>query len=254
MDKNHGGLLVEARGVVKRIKGRDVLKGVTLEVKPGEVHVLAGPNGAGKTTTLRVLLGLARRDGGMLRVLGADPSSPDFGVVTQYLGYLPEDARPYGRLTGWENLLYYALAYTGGDRRKARELAEEGARLSGLSPEALQRRVSTYSKGMARRLLLARTLMHRPRLAILDEPTSGLDVFSSLEVRRVLRVMAAEGSGLLVTTHNLLEAQEVADRVTFIDGGRTLCTCRVLEALEKFGASNLEEAFVRAVGGSREAG
>jgi ABC-2 type transport system ATP-binding protein len=247
VDKN-SGLLVEARSLAKSFRRRRILWGVTLEVRPGEVHVLAGPNGAGKTTTIRVILGLARRDGGVVRVLGVDPAGPGFRAAARRVGYLPEDARPYGRLTGWENLYYYALAYTGGDKRVARRLAEEGARISGLSGEELSRRASTYSKGMARRLLLARALMHRPQLAVLDEPTSGLDVFSALRIRRILRALAAEGSGVLVTTHNLLEAQELADRVTFIAGGATLCTCSVEEALERYGGSNLEEAFAAAVG------
>ncbi|MEB3851449.1 MAG: ABC transporter ATP-binding protein [Desulfurococcales archaeon] len=255
MDKNSDGApLLDARGVVKTIRGRPVLSGVSLEVRPGEVHVLAGPNGAGKTTTMRVILGLARRDSGVVRLLGVDPEGPEARRVAGLVGYLPEDARPYGRLTGWENLYFYALVYAGGDRDRARRLAMEGARISGLPEEALARRASTYSKGMARRLLLARAVMHRPRLAVLDEPTSGLDVFSALRVRGLIRRLAGEGAGVLLSTHNLLEAQEVADRVTFISGGRTLCTCTVGEALDRFNAGNLEEAFVAAVGGGHGPG
>ncbi|MEB2836648.1 MAG: ABC transporter ATP-binding protein [Desulfurococcales archaeon] len=247
MDKNSGDAVV-VEGLAKDIGSTRVLRGVNLRVRRGEVHVLAGPNGAGKTTTLRVILGLARRSAGRVLTLGLDPEARGFDAVKSRIGYLPEDAKPYERLTGWENLYFYALAYTGGDRSRARLVASRGAEIAGLPREALARRASTYSKGMARRLLLARALMHEPELAVLDEPTSGLDVFSVLRVRRLIRGIAGRGAAVLVTTHNLLEAQVIADRVTFIADGRSLCTCTVAEALERFSASNLEEAFVRAVG------
>ncbi|MEB3816555.1 MAG: ABC transporter ATP-binding protein [Desulfurococcales archaeon] len=248
MDKNpSGAYAILAEGVRKAIRGREVLRGVDLKVRRGEVHVLAGPNGAGKTTTLRVILGLAHRDAGAVRVLGFDPEGSGFERVRARIGYLPEDAKPYERLTGWENLYFYALAYARGDRARALAIARRGAELSGLGADALSRRASGYSKGMARRLLVARALMHEPELAVLDEPTSGLDVFSAVRLRGVIRSIARAGAAVLVTTHNLLEAQEIADSVTFIVDGRTLCSCSVAEALERYGAANLEEAFVRAV-------
>jgi ABC-2 type transport system ATP-binding protein len=248
LHKKTGETAVVVDEVRKNIKGKEVLRGVSFSVSSGEVHVLAGPNGAGKTTTLRVILGLVKRDSGRVETLGVDPQGGEFDRVKRLIGYLPEDARPYERLTGWENLYFYALAYANGDAGRAREIAREGGRIAGLSDEDLSRKASEYSKGMARRLLLARALMHGPRLAVLDEPTSGLDVFSAWRVRRLIKRIALAGSAVIVTTHNLLEAQEIADRVTFIVDGRTICTCTVREALEKYSSANLEEAFVRAVG------
>ena len=198
------------------------------------------------------MLGLIGRDSGVIRVLGVEPGSRGWDRVKTRIGYLPEDAGVYDRLTGWENLLYYALLYTGGDRRSAEELAHRGAELAGLGWDDLDRRAGEYSRGMKRRLLLARTLMHEPSLVVLDEPTSGLDVFSALKIRRTIREMAKLGSTVIVTTHNLLEAQQIADVVSFISDGIVLCTCTPSEALDIFEANDLEEAFVKAVSGRHE--
>lgn len=240
---------VVARGIWKGIKGRQVLRGVSLRVPRGTVTVIAGPNGAGKTTLVRVLLGIYRPDRGIVRLLGHEPGGPGWERVAGRLGYLPEDASPYERLTGYENLLYYALIYTGGDREAAEGLVKRAASLSGLSPGDLSRRAGEYSKGMKRRLLLAASLMHDPDLAVLDEPTSGLDVFSATRVRGVIRGYADSGGTVLLTTHNLLEAQYVADRVVFLSQGRVVFEGTVEEALSRYGAVNLEEAFVEAVEG-----
>jgi len=241
--------VVEMKNVKKSIGRRVILKGINLRVKRSVVHVIAGPNGAGKTTTLRVMLGLLRADEGKIEVLGTDPKSPQWTKTRELIGYLPEDAGVYERLTGIENLYYYAMLYTRGNKRRAWKLVERGIKISGLSEEALSKKAGGYSKGMKRRLLLARTLMHEPLLAVLDEPTSGLDVRSAIEVRKLIRSLAERGSTFIITTHNLLEAQYIADYVSFIDKGKVVCTCSVAEALESFGADNLEEAFVKATGG-----
>lgn len=246
MAGNEYAVLVD--GVWKSIKGNPVLRGISLRVPKGTVTVIAGPNGAGKTTLVRVLLGIYRPDRGMVRVLGRVPGGDGWGEAARRIGYLPEDASPYERLTGYENLLFYALIYTGGDRVRAEGLVERGASLSGLSPGDLARRAGEYSKGMKRRLLLAAALMHGPELAVLDEPTSGLDVFSATRVRGIIRDYAMKGGTVLLTTHNLLEAQYVADRVVFISSGGIVFEGTVREALERYGAVNLEEAFVEAVG------
>jgi ABC-2 type transport system ATP-binding protein len=246
LDKN--SYVVILKGVRKSIGKRVILKDINLMVKKGTIHVLAGPNGAGKTTTLRVLLGLLKPDKGEVTVLGRSPNDPRWSEVKKFIGYLPEDAGLYERLTGLENLYYYAMLYTAGDKEKASELVEHAKEISGLDEEVLKRRAGSYSKGMKRRLLLARTLMHKPLLAVLDEPTSGLDIESAMKIRRLIKTMSRKGSSIIITTHNLLEAQYVADNVSFIDNGRILCTCTVKEALELYEAENLEEAFIKAVG------
>lgn len=232
-------------GVAKSIKGRRVLRGVSLSIRQGELHVLAGLNGAGKTTTVRIVVGLVRRDSGFARVLGADPSSLGFDRVRWMIGYLPEEASLYDRLTGFENISFYARLY-GGD---VEAMVERAVAYSGLSRRDLSRRVGGYSKGMKRRLLLAITLMTRPRLVVLDEPTSGIDPIASHRVKRLLKSLALEGVSLLVTTHDMSMAEEIADRVTIIHGGKTLESDSPRGLVGKYSAETLEEAFVRIVEG-----
>lgn len=235
--------VVEARGVRKRIKGREVLRDFSISVERGSVHVLAGPNGAGKTTAIRIMLGLVRRDAGELLVLGGDPAEEGWEAKKGLIGYLPEEAQPYERLTGEEHVRLFASIYG----RDEGEMLERAREISGLG-EALRARAATYSKGMKRRLMLALALMHGPELAVLDEPTGGLDVVSAFRVREIIKRMSAAGTTFLITTHDLREAQQIASRVTFISGGVTIAEGSVEEVTRAFGASSLEEAYVRAVG------
>ncbi|MCE4628968.1 MAG: ABC transporter ATP-binding protein [Desulfurococcales archaeon] len=232
--------------VVKKIKDKVILDRINLRVPNGSLYVIAGPNGSGKTTTIRVILGLYSPNSGRVEVLGRRPRSQRWQGVLQRIGYLPEDASPYERLTGYENLLFYAKLYAMGDESKTREYFERGVELSGLSHEELRMKTGEYSKGMKRRLLLAMSLMHDPDLALLDEPTSGLDVFSSYRIREWIRNLVRRGKTVVVTTHNMLEAETIADHIAFIVNGRVVFSGRVDEALERYRASSLEEAFIRA--------
>ncbi len=128
-------------------------------------------------------------------------------------------------------------------------MVERGAELSGLG-DRLRSPMKTYSKGMKRRLLLAATLMTNPRVAILDEPTSGLDVYNSVMMRNAIREYARSSNAtILLSSHNMLEVEYLCDRVAFIDHGVIIAEGTPKELLERYGAVNLEEAFVKAVGG-----
>ncbi|NOZ89172.1 MAG: ABC transporter ATP-binding protein, partial [Crenarchaeota archaeon] len=159
--------------------------------------------------------------------------------------YVPEETAVYPRLTGWEHLVFYARLYLG-DRDAALEVARRAAELTGLSEVDLRRRVAGYSKGMRRRLLLGLALALESPLLVLDEPTSGLDVFSAVQVRRLIREAARAGRAVLVTGHNMLEIERVADYVVLLGGGRVVAEGEPGEVVRRFGASDLEEAFVKA--------
>ncbi len=222
---------------------REVLRELTLTVMPGEVYGLVGPNGAGKTTTLRIAVGLIKPSSGVVRVYGLEPSSMK---AKGMIGYLPEDAGCYERLTGEEVLRFYAKLYAATLGVSVNELVSYASRISGLG-ERLKDKVGGYSKGMKRRLNLAVALMHKPKLAVLDEPTSGLDVHASLAVRRMIRRYAEEeGAAVIISSHNMLEVEETCDRVGFLYRGRLVAEGTPEELREKYGARNLEEAFVKA--------
>jgi ABC-2 type transport system ATP-binding protein len=237
---------VEVVDLVKEFrKGKPVLKKVSFKIRENEVFGLVGPNGSGKTTTLRIISTLLKPTRGKVLVYGRDVTmEPD--KVRSMIAYLPEDAGVYERLTGWENLFYYAAIYTK-DWEKAREIASYGAELSGLGGE-LHRMAGEYSKGMKRRLTLARTLMVKPKLALLDEATTGLDVFSAVQIRRILKDYTRKySSSIVFSSHNMLEIELLCDRVAFILNGKLVIIGKPYEIKEKYKASNLEEAFVKAV-------
>lgn len=223
---------------VKKVFGRvEALRGVSLTVREGEIYGLVGPNGAGKTTLLRIIAGLLKPTGGVVRVSGLDPYK-DFYSVRELLGYLPEDAGTYDYLTGYEHLLLYARLYNLGS-----EAVEYGASLTQLGSR-LYEATRGYSKGMKRRLLLSLVLMRRPRVALLDEPTAGLDVHASLSIRRAIRRYVEETrSSVIVSSHNMLEIEYLCDRVGLISRGRIVAEGSVDELLARYGAKNLEEVF-----------
>ena len=175
---------IEVNNLYKYFGHVKALDGLSFTVKPGEIYGLIGPNGAGKTTALRILATLIKPSAGSAKIFGLDVGrSPE--KVRRLISYLPEEAGAYKNLSGMEYLEFMAAFYFE-NRREARESILEAARISGLG-ERLKDRVKTYSKGMTRRLLIARALMMKPRLAILDEPTSGLDILHAHHIRRVIQ-------------------------------------------------------------------
>lgn len=230
------------RDLVKDFGRVRALAGVSFEVAEKEIFGLIGPNGAGKTTTLRIVATLLHPGAGSVSILGNDVVS-NSGRVRTLISYLPEEAGAYRNLRGIEYLKYMAGFYAAGYAAK-RTMVESAVAIARLEAR-IKDKISTYSKGMVRKLLIARALMHRPRLAILDEPTSGLDVMNSLEVRNIIRQYAAEATTVLVSSHNMLEVEFLSHRVAMIDKGR-IVECGEPQALKaKHAARNLEEVFVR---------
>lgn len=228
--------------VRKAFSGRVAVDGISFHVKEGEIVGLLGPNGSGKTTSLRIAAGLLKPDSGSVLVFGEEAGSER---ARRLVSYLPEDAGIYDRLTGYENLLFYAMIFF--DRERAEEVAKRGSELTGLGEE-LRRPAGVMSRGMKRRIALARTLMLGTPLVLLDEPTSGLDVFSSLEVRRAIKEHAKQtGASVLMSSHNMLEVERLCDRVILIHRGKIIEEGSPREIAERYGAGDLEEAFVKAL-------
>jgi len=234
---------IEVKDLVKSYGSYQAVKGISFSVKEGEVYGLIGPNGAGKTTTLRVLSTLLEVTSGSIMVHGVDlREKPE--DVRKIISYLPEDAGAYKHLKGREYLKFIAQFFAEG--KEAEVLVARGLEIANLG-ERIDDKVETYSKGMARRLLVARALMIKPKLAILDELTSGLDVLNAQEIRKVVKSYAAQGTTMLLSSHNMLEVELLCDRIALIDDGKIVAEGTPEELKRKYSANNIEEVFVRAV-------
>jgi ABC-type multidrug transport system ATPase subunit len=182
-------------------------------LQSGELFGLLGPNGAGKSTTLRVLIGQRPPTGGKVSVLGHDVVS-EWSLIKPLFGYVPDRENHFEEFTGRNNLRFFAGLYGVTAARIDECLALVELQEAGDLP------VRGYSLGMRRKLLLARALLHRPRVLYLDEPTANLDIHSGKVVRRILRQLVSEGCTVLLTTHNMEEVEEVCDRVAILCKGR----------------------------------
>ncbi len=226
------------------------LKGISFEIREGEIFGLIGPNGAGKSTTLKILSTLLTPTGGRAEIFGHDVVK-DAPKIRELISYLPEEAGAYKNLTGREYLEFMAMLYAKNDRDAAK-MVKLGVKLSDLG-DRLDDKVSTYSKGMTRKLLLARALMVKPKLAILDEPASGLDIINAYTIRKTIREFAKnEGVTFLLSSHNMLEVEFLCHRVALIDSGRIVELGTPKELKERYDAENLEEVFMRVVGAGGE--
>jgi ABC-2 type transport system ATP-binding protein len=225
--------------------GTEALRGVSLEIEAGEFFGLLGPNGAGKSTLIHCATGLAQPTAGSIRIFGHD-AIDHYEQARLAVGLAPQDLNLDWFLTCEETLDYHG-GYFGMPRNERRERSRELLDVFSLSAKK-DDRTRTLSGGMKRRLVLARALMHRPRLLILDEPTAGVDVELRLELWRYVERINGEGTTILLTTHYLEEAEQLCDRIAFIGEGRIAATGSAAELAEDYGVTSLEDAYLELVG------
>jgi ABC-2 type transport system ATP-binding protein len=228
---------VEATGLHKAYGAVSVLDGVDLCVPRGNVLALLGPNGAGKTTTVRILSTLIRADAGVVRVAGFDAVA-ERREVRRRISLTGQDVAIDELLTGAENLQMVARL-RGLDRRATRRLSAELLERFDLV-EAADRRTGTYSGGMRRRLDLAAGLLADPEVIFLDEPTTGLDLRSRQAVWDAVRHLVATGASVVLTTQYLEEADQLADRVAVLEGGRIVADGTPAELKRRVAEQRLE--------------
>jgi ABC-2 type transport system ATP-binding protein len=239
-------IAVEAKDLVKVFGSVKALDGLSFKIEKGEIFGLIGLNGAGKTTTLRITSTLLLPTSGTITVFGRDVVA-EASEVRSLISYLPEEAGAYKNLSGDEYLRFMA-SFRAKDKNQLRELVDAASEISGLG-ERLRDRVKGYSKGMKRRLLVARALMTKPKLAVLDEPTSGLDVLHSVHVRGIIQRYVKEHEvTVLLSSHNMLEVEFLCERVALINKGRIVATGSPTELKTKYNAVNLEDVFGEVVG------
>ncbi|GBF75680.1 daunorubicin resistance protein DrrA family ABC transporter ATP-binding protein [Paenibacillus sp. 598K] len=212
---------IEAQGLRKSFGAHEVVRGVDLAIRQGELFTLLGPNGAGKTTTIQMLTTMLLPDGGTARICGCDVVAEAVNVrrrisVTGQYAALDES------LTGWQNLTLFAGLH-GYTRKESRALAAELLESFRLT-DAAGRSVGSYSGGMRRRLDLAAGIVSQPEVMFLDEPTTGLDPQSRRELWELVRRLVKNGTTVLLTTQYLEEADKLADRIGFIAQGKIIAT------------------------------
>lgn len=250
LSKRPGGhsvsIAVEAKNLVKDFGSVRALDGLNFKIEKGEIFGLIGLNGAGKTTALRITSTLLLPTSGTVTVFGHDVVE-DASKVRNLISYLPEEAGAYKNLSGLEYLRFMA-SFRVDDKDAVNALVDTASEISGLG-ERLKDKVKGYSKGMKRRLLVARALMTKPKLAILDEPNSGLDVLHSVQVRTVIKRYAKEHDvTVLLSSHNMLEVEYLCDRVALINKGKIVVEGSPAELKTRYKAVNLEEVFGEVVG------
>ena len=202
------------------------VRGLSLEVAPGQVYGLLGPNGSGKSTTLKIILGLVSPTAGRTEIFGRDSREVR---SREAVGFLPENPYFYKYLTGEETLRFYGKL-CGLRRRELTARTEEMLELVGLQ-DARDRRLGGYSKGMLQRIGLAQALIQEPKLVVLDEPTAGVDPAGSREIRDLILDLKRRGITVLLSSHLLAQVQEICDRVGILANGVLVREGRVEDLL-----------------------
>ena len=245
-------LSIQSKGLQKSYKQLHVLKGVDFEVEKGHIFALLGSNGAGKTTIIKILTTLLKPDGGTAFVNGFEVLSKD-DDVRQSISLTGQFAAVDEVLTGRENLIMIAKLR---HLKNTPQVSDDLLNRFGLTAAA-DRRVSTYSGGMRRRLDIAMSLVGKPQLIFLDEPTTGLDPEGRIEVWKVVKELAGNGTTVFLTTQNLEEAEQLADRIAILHEGRIIANGTLDELKKLFPPAkveyvekqpSLEEIFLAIIG------
>jgi ABC-2 type transport system ATP-binding protein len=246
VDDGAVSLALEVRDLVKRYpNGVEALKGVSLQITTGAFFGLLGPNGAGKSTMIHCITGLARPSSGSVAILGHDAVN-HYRAAREIVGLAPQEVNLDMFLTVEETLDLHG-GYFGMQKADRRERAEELLAAFSLTEKRTES-TRTLSGGMKRRLILARALMHRPRLLILDEPTAGVDIELRLELWQYIQRINREGTTVMLTTHYLEEAEQLCDHIAFINHGQIAAQGTVSELAVRYGVDNLEDAYLELVG------
>lgn len=229
------GKAIEVKGLRKSFKDTAVLKGVDFEVKRGEIFALLGSNGAGKTTIVRILTTLLKQDGGTATVNGFDVASKPENV-RHAISLTGQFAAVDEILTGRENLIMIAKLR---HLDHPRQVADDLLKRFGLT-DAADRKPSTYSGGMRRRLDIALSLVGKPQIIFLDEPTTGLDPEARIEVWKTVKELADGGTTVFLTTQYLEEAEQLADRIAILHEGRIIASGTLAELKKLFPSAKVE--------------
>jgi sodium transport system ATP-binding protein len=236
--------LIQCESLTKKFGQFTAVDHVSFEVRSGEVFGLLGPNGAGKTTTMRLLSTVLKPTDGTATVAGHDLLREPQKVRAS-IGVLPEDTGLYDRLTPREHLLYYGRLH----RMPEDVLRKRGDELLDIMElkDRANTKVGDFSKGMKQKVALLRAFIHDPPVLLLDEPTAGLDVMSARSIQGFVERFRKEGKAIMISTHNMTEAQKLCDRLAIIDHARIVAVGTVAELQKRTSQKDLESIFVQLV-------
>lgn len=220
--------MIKLTGVSKLYKDFEAVRDLSLEVNDGEILGIIGHNGAGKSTTLKMIVGLVSPTSGTVEVMGRDMAK-DGTYVKRFLGYLPEESPLYENMTVNEYLRFFSELY---DMPPKKATERIDVLLKSLNLPERNKLTGELSKGMKRKVAIARTLLHDPKLLVLDEPSSGLDPLTSFFIVDYMRSLRAEGKTIVLSAHNLFHVEYVCDRVAILKNGR-LVVCDSMDKIRK---------------------
>lgn len=221
------------------------VRGISFEVRDGEITGLLGPNGAGKTTTLRMLYSLLPPDEGEIRIDGLDPTK-DAMAIKRTLGVVPDSRGLYTRMSARENIAYYGKLH-GMTNKDIDSRVEELVETLDMA-DFIERRTEGFSQGQRVKVAIARAMVHNPQTVLLDEPSNGLDVMSTRALRRYILGLKERGHSIILSTHIMQEVAALCDRIIIIAGGLIAADGTADELLHKSGCETLEDAFVQLIG------
>lgn len=236
-------VILKCNKLYKKIGRKDILKGISLEVKKGEIVGFIGPNGAGKTTTIKLILGLQKITKGSVQINGYDIRK-EFIKAIEKVGTIVESPDLYIYMSGYDNLKISKNYYKGINDSRINEVTK----IVGLD-NRIYDKVSKYSLGMRQRLGIAQSILHNPNLLILDEPTNGLDPEGIIEIRNLIKELAhKEKIGILISSHNLSELENICDKVCIIKNGE------IVEETNIEGLKNeiIEESYILEIDNSQK--
>lgn len=237
--------MIQVSNLYKSFGEVEAVKGISFEIRDGEITGLLGPNGAGKTTTLRMLYSLLPPDGGEIRIDGLDPTK-DAMAIKRTLGVVPDSRGLYTRMSARENIAYYARLHgmTASDIKSRVEELVETLDMG----DFIDRRTEGFSQGQRVKVAIARAMVHKPQTVLLDEPSNGLDVMSTRALRRYILGLKDAGHSVVLSTHIMQEVAALCDRIIIIANGQIAADGSAQQLLQKSGCETIEDAFVRLIG------
>ena len=229
--------VLEVNNVSKRVRKKQILDDVSFFLCNGEILGLVGNNGVGKSTVIKIILGLQRSDSGNVKINGFDLCKCYEEAISGVSGIV-ETPDMYSYLSGYDNLLMIKRLYN----NVSEEDVDKVVKLVNLE-DSINIKVSKYSLGMKQRLGIACSLLSKPNILILDEPTNGLDYKGIMELRNILLKLRNDGIGVLISSHNLSELNNICDRVYFMDNGRIIKECNIDNI------NSIEDMYLSLIGG-----